>query len=149
MALPTARPTACHGAGDCFTTVMMFPDTISSLTARPGMAKTASASGDPFASSGVENRRTPPASAGTLRTNLQRWLSIGSAVIRMSAAAIAHLSRGRDHVLERGQRFLPTARLEPAVGVHPDLSTVQHARRVDVVHTRADLVGILVVLESL
>src|SRR2546428_13429840 len=165
MALPTAFPIACHGAGDCFTTVMMFPDTISSLTARPGMAKIASASGEPFVSSGVVNRRTPPASTGTLTTHLQRWLSIGSAVIRMSAAAIAHLSCGRDHVLEGGERFLPTARLEPAVGVHPDLATVQHSRhalqsagdlrgrrhagRVDVVHTRPDLVGILVLLESL
>src|SRR5712664_1093753 len=165
IAAPTGFPTACHGAGDCFTTVTMFPDTMSSLTARPGTAKIASASGEPFASSVVVNRRTPPASTGTLTTNLQRCASIGSAVIRMSAAAIAHLSRGRDHVLERGQRFFPTARLEPTVGVHPDLGAVQHSRhalqcatdlrdgrhtrRVDVVDTRADLVGILVVLESL
>src|SRR5437667_1789239 len=165
MALPTAFPIACHGAGDCFTKVMMVRDTISSLTARPGTAKIASASAEPFVRSGVVNRRPPPASTGTLTTNLQRWLSIGSAVIRISAAAIAHLSRRRDHVLEGGQRFLPTARLEPTVGVHPDLGAVQdsrhalqsagdlrdgrHAGRVNVVHTRADLVGILVVLESL
>src|SRR5882762_1540566 len=165
MALPTARPIACHGAGDCFTTVMMFPDTISSVTSRPGMAKIASASGDPFASSGAVNRRTPPVSTGTLMTNLQRWVSIGSAVMRMSVAAIPHLPRRRDHVLQCRQRFLPAPRLESAVGVHPDLRAVQHARhvlqrardlpgrrharRVDVVHAGADLVGILVLLEAL
>src|SRR6267378_7552917 len=166
IALPTARPAACHGGvADCLTTVMMLPDTMSSLTARPGIAKIASASGEPFASSGPVNRRTPPASTGTLTTNLQRWLSIGSAVIRTSVVAIPHLSRGRDHVLERRQRLLPAPRLEPAVGIHPDLSAVQHprhalqgardlrrrghARRVNVVHAGADLVGILVVLEAL
>src|SRR6267143_1118906 len=166
IAMPTGFPTACHGGvGDCLTTVTMLPDTINSLTARPGMAKIASASGEPFASSGLVNRRTPPASTGTLTTNLQRWLSIGSAVIRTSVVAIPHLSRGRDHVLERSQRLLPAPRLEPAVGIHPDLSAVQHprhalqgagdlrrrghARRMDVVHTGADLIGILVLLEAL
>src|SRR5712691_2328327 len=165
MALPTARPTACHGAGDCFTTVMMFPDTISSLMARPGIAKIASASGEPCASSGVVNRRTPPASTGTLMTNLQRWLSIGSAVMRISGVSIPHFPRSGHHVLKRRQRLRPTARLEPAVGVYPDLSTVQHPRhalqsagdlrgrrhagRVDVVDTRPDLVWILVLFESL
>src|SRR6267378_731854 len=165
MALPTGFPTACHGSGDCFTTVMMFPDTMSSLTARPGIAKIASASGDPFASSAPVNRRTPPAHTGTLTTNLQRWLSIGSAVMRISAAAIPHLSRGGHHVLECRQRLVPAAGLEPAVGVDPDLRAIQHARhafqragdfrhgrhawRVNVVDARTDLVGILVVLEPL
>src|SRR3954469_9486015 len=165
IAAPTGFPTACHGAGDCFTTVTMFPETISSLTARPGMANIASASGDPFASSAPVNRRTPPASTGTLSTTLQRCVSIGSAVIRTSVAAIPHLSRRRDHVLQRRQRFVPASCLEPAVGIHPDLPAVQdaghaleragdlrrrrHARRVDVVDPGADLVGILVLFEPL
>src|SRR5712691_5404205 len=165
MALPTARPTACHGAGDCLTTVTMLPDTMSSLTARPGIAKIDSASGEPFASSWPEKRRTPPASTGTLTTNLQRWVSIGSAVMRSSAASIPHFSRSGDHVLERGERFVPPARLEPTVGVHPDLRAIQHARhalqgagdlrhgrhagRVNVVDTGADLVRILVLFEAL
>src|SRR6267154_5263031 len=165
MALPTARPTACHGAGACFTTVTMFPDTMSSLTARPGIAKIASASGDPFASSASVNRRTPPAHTGTLTTNLQRWSSIGSAVMRISAASIPHLSRGGHHVLECRQRLVPATGLEPAVGVDPDLRAIQHARhalqragdfrhgrhawRVNVVDAGADLVGVLVVLEPL
>src|SRR6266571_885106 len=165
MAAPIGFPTACHGVGDCLTTVMRFPDTMSSLTARSGIAKIASASGDPVASSADENRRTPPANTSLLTTNLQRWLSIGSAVTRISAASIPHLARGGHHVLEGRQRLFPAACLEPAVGIHPDLSAVQyprhalqsagdlrgrrHARRVDVVHAGADLVGILVLLEAL
>src|SRR6266446_9623249 len=166
IAAPIGFPTACHGGvGDCLTTVMMLPDTMSSLTARPGIAKIASASGDPFASSAPVNRRTPPAHTGTLTTNLQRWLSIGSAVMRISAAAIPHLSRSGDHVLECRQRLVPAAGLEPAVGVDPDLRAIQHARhalqragdfrhgrhawRVNVVDAGTDLVGILVVLEPL
>src|SRR6266516_3194317 len=104
----------------------MLPNTISSLTARPGIAKIAAASGEPFASSAPTNRRTPPLSTGTLSTNLQRWLSIGSAVIRISAVlsgggtVLPHGFRRGDHVFERGERLLPAARLETAVGVHPD-----------------------------
>src|SRR2546422_10709517 len=127
MALPTAFPIACHGAGDCFTTVMMFPDTISSLTARPGMAKIASASGEPFASSGVENRRTPPASTGTLTTNLQRWLSIGSAGMGGSAAFLSPFPRTGHHVPEPPQRLPPTARLEPTVGGPPEPCAAPHS----------------------
>src|SRR6266446_1195074 len=165
IAFPTARPTDCHGAGDCLTTVTRLPDTISSLTDRPGIAKIASASGEPFASPGAVNRRTPPANTGTLTMNLQRWVSIGSAVIRISAASIPHLTRGGHHVLERRKRLLPAPRLEPTVGVHPDLRVIQHARHafqgardlrrgwhaggMDVVHPRADLVGIVVLLEAL
>src|SRR6266446_1335643 len=166
IAAPIGFPTACHGGvGDCLTTVMMFPDTMSSLTARPGIAKIASASGDPFASSASVNRRTPPAHTGTLTTNLQRWLSIGSAVMRISAASIPHLSRGGHHVLEGRQRLFPAPGLEPAVGIHPDLSAVQHPRhalqgardlrgrryprRVNVVDPWADLVRVLVLLEAL
>src|SRR5882762_3834007 len=165
IAAPIAFPTACHGAGDCLTTVTMLPDTMSSLTARPGIAKIDSASGEPCASSGAENRRTPPASTGTLTTNLQRWVSIGSAVMRSSAASIPHFSRSGDHVLERGEGFVPPARLEPTVGVDPDLRVIQHARhalqragdlrhgrhagRVNVVNTGADLVRVLVLFEAL
>src|SRR5690242_17554117 len=165
IAAPTALPTACHGAGDCFTTVTRLPDTITSPTVRPGMPKIAAASGEPCASSALEKRRTPPASTGTLTTNLQRWSSIGSAVIRISAVAIPHLSGRGDHVLERRERLLPAARLEPAVGIHPDLRVVQHAGhalqragdfrdgrhagRMNVVDAGADLVRILVLLEAL
>src|SRR6266705_4013011 len=149
----------------------MLPDTISSLTARPGIAKIAAASGEPFASSAPANRRTPPLSTGTLSTNLQRWLSIGSAVIRISAVlsgggtVLPHGFRRGDHVFERGERLLPAARLETAVGVHPDLRVIQHARHalqrardfghgrhpwgVDVVHTGTDLVRVFVLLEAL
>ncbi len=99
IALPTARPTACHGTGDCFTTVTMLPETISSVTPRPGREKIASASGEPCASSGAVNRRTPPASTGTLTTNLQRWLSIGSAVIRISSVTTSLVQRLRFDVV--------------------------------------------------
>src|SRR3989441_7735450 len=77
----------------------------------------------------------------------------------------AQLPRRLHHVPERGQRLLPAARLEPAVGIDPDLAVVQHlphalerlddlrgARhrgRVDVVDARPDLVGVLVFLQSL
>ena len=127
IAAPTALPTACQGEGDCLTTVTMLPDTMSSFTPTPGMAKIASAKGEPFASPAPVKRRTPPSpSTGTFTTNLQRWSSIGSAVIRISAASIAHLFRRRDHVFQRGQRLFPATGLEPAVGIHPDLRVVQH-----------------------
>src|SRR2546422_36403 len=77
----------------------------------------------------------------------------------------AHLPRRLDHVAERQQRLLPAARLQPAVGVHPDLAVAEHflhalerlhdfrrarhAGRVDIVDTRPDLVGIAVFLEPL
>src|SRR5881628_2548155 len=165
MAAPIGFPTACHGVGDCLTTVMRFPDTMSSLIARSGIAKIASASGDPVASSADEKRRTPPANTSLLTTNLQRWLSIGSAVMRISAASIPHLSRGGHHVLEGRQRLFQAPGLEPAVGIHPDLGVIQHPghalqgardlrgrrypRRVNVVDPWADLVRILVLLEAL
>ena len=85
IAWPTAFPTTGQGAGLRFTTVTRLPDTITSLTSAPGMAKIASGSGEPRASSGEANRRTPPAWIGSLTRNLQRPLSIGSAVMRRSA----------------------------------------------------------------
>src|SRR6266545_1911948 len=130
MAAPTALPTACHGAGDCLTTVTRLPDTISSLTDSPGIAKIASASGEPLASAGAVKRRTPPANTGTLIMNLQRWASIGSAVMLISAASIPHLARRGHHVLERRERLVPASRLEPAVGVHPNLRAIQDPRHV-------------------
>ncbi len=61
---------------------------MTSLTSAPEMAKIASASGEPRASSGEANRRTPPACTGSLTRNLQRPLSIGSAVMRTSALMV-------------------------------------------------------------
>src|SRR5207247_11046164 len=87
-AWPTALAATGHGAGLRFTTVTRLADTMTSLTSAPGMAKIASASGDPRASSGVANRRTPPTCSGSLTRNLQRPLSIGSAVIRTSVTLI-------------------------------------------------------------
>ncbi len=72
IAAPTAFPTACHGAGLSLTTVTMLPETITSVTPPAGIAKIASASGDPFASSADAKRRTPVACSGWLTTNLQR-----------------------------------------------------------------------------
>src|SRR5438094_3535301 len=178
MAWPTALPTAGQGAGLRFTTVTRLPDTMTSLTSAPGMAKIASASGEPRASSGVANRPTPPPCSGSLTRNLQRPLSIGSAVMRMSPGVIcgnltrrsgrrphrAHLPRRLNHVPQRGERLLPRTRLQPAVGVHPDLPVVEdllhalqrlhdlggarHARRMDVVDAGPNFVGISVLLES-
>src|SRR5205814_10725214 len=126
--LAAARPFAGQGAGDCLTTVTMLPDTISSPTARPGIPKIASASGEPFASATSVKRRTPPASTGTLTTNLQRWLSIGSAVILMLATSIAHRFRRGHHVLQRRDRLVPSSRFQAAIGIHPDLRVLEHAR---------------------
>jgi len=81
---PTALPTVCHGAGLRFTTVTRFPETITSATSASAIAKIPSASGEPLASSGDANRRTPPPCTGSLTMNLQRPVSIGSAVIRIS-----------------------------------------------------------------
>src|SRR6266571_4945238 len=84
IAAPTAFPTTGHGAGLSFTTVTMLPETITSVTPPAGIAKIDSASGEPLASSGDVKRRTPAACSGWLTTNLQRWLSTGSAVMRIS-----------------------------------------------------------------
>src|SRR3989442_1153453 len=64
IARPTALPTTGQAAGLRFTTVTRLPDTMTSLTSAPGMAKIACASGEPCASSGEANRRTPPACTG-------------------------------------------------------------------------------------
>src|SRR6266700_198625 len=145
MAAPTDRPRAVHGVGLRFTAVTRFPDTM--ISAMPGMANSASARGDPLASSGDAKRRTPPACTGTLTRNLQRSLSIGSAVMRTSvgftsqvcpgcarrSTARHHRGRGRaqllggaHHVPERCQGLGPAPRLEAAVGVDPDLALVEH-----------------------
>src|SRR5438094_842748 len=88
IAAPTDLPITCHGAGLRFTTVTRLPDTMTSVTSAPGIAKIASTSGEPFASSAPENRRTPPACTGALTRNLQRAVSIGSAVMRISTRSI-------------------------------------------------------------
>src|SRR5207249_8055851 len=88
---PTDLPTACHGAALRLTTVTRFPETITSVTSAPGIAKIASARGEPRAASDDSNRRTPPECTGRLTRNLQRALSIGSAVMRISAP----IGRGR------------------------------------------------------
>ena len=78
---------------------------------------------------------------------------------------VPHELRGFDHIPQRGERFVPPPRFQPAVGIHPDLRVIEdaghalerapdfrcrrHAGRVDVVDARADFVGIFVVLESL
>src|SRR5713226_10773883 len=154
IAWPTAFPTTCHGVALRLTTVTRFPDTITSATPAPGIAKIASASGEPLASSTEAKRRTPPACSGSLTTNLQRPPSIGSAVIRRSVALIlrtyglrqpggnapeiggrscsrrrgrrAQLPRGLHQVAQRRQRLLPATRLQAAVGVDPDLAVVEH-----------------------
>src|SRR5256886_3522249 len=188
IACPTAFPTVCTGAGPRFTTVPRFPDTITSATSASGIAKIASASGEPLASPGDANRRTPPACTGSLTMNLQRPVSIGSAVMRISARLMRlnyprarawgnlagrscdgrhrpQLARRMHQVAQRRQRLLPAARLEPAVGVDPDLAvrehllhalqrlhdlrSARHAGRMDVVDARPDLVGIAVFLEAL
>src|SRR6266480_1415335 len=198
IAAPTGLPITCHGAALRLTTVTRLPDTMTSATSAPGIAKISSTRGEPFASSGDANRRTPPSCTGSLTRNLQRALSIGSAVMRISALLMKRSMRspawgvngpagdllrssarrcrgGRGnrsqlpgrmyHVAQRRERLVPAPRLEAAVGVHPNLPVVQHtlhalqggddlggardARRVDVVHARPDLVGILVLAERL
>src|SRR3989441_830858 len=143
IACPTDFPTAVQGAGLPFTTVTRLPETTTSRTPAPGIAKIAPASGEPLASSGDVNRRAPPGCTGALTTNLQRASSIGSAVILISAVvmgevwaarrrrstgrhAVPHPPRRGDEVLERRQRLLPAAGLEAAVRVHPDLAVGQH-----------------------
>src|SRR5438132_1988287 len=193
IAPPTDLPTTCHGAAPRLTTVTRLPDTMTSDTSAPGIAKIASTSGERLASSGDTNRRTPPSCTGSLTRNLHRAVSIGSAVMRISALLMSEVGRRRrewstgpaatrvdssargrrggrrdrpqlprrlHHVAQRGERLVPAPRLQAAVGVHPDLAVLQHglhalqrgddlgrarhARRVDVVHPGADLVGILV-----
>src|SRR5437763_6416475 len=193
IAAPTDLPITCHGAALRLTTVTRLPDTMTSATSAPGIAKIASTRGEPLASCGDANRRTPPSCTGSLTRNLQRLLSIGSAVMRISALLMIEVCRRRcegstgirssarrrrggrgnraqlsgrlHHVAQRRERLLPPARLQTAVWVYPDLRVAQHAlhalqgrddlgrtrhpRRVDVVHPRADLVGILVLAERL
>src|SRR2546427_189985 len=57
---PTAWPTTCHGVALRFAPVTRLPDTITSAAPAPGIAKRAPTSGEPLASSGDANRRTPP-----------------------------------------------------------------------------------------
>src|SRR6266571_9261969 len=181
IAAPTDLPIACHGAGLRLTTVTRLPETMTSVTSAPGIAKSASASGEPCAASDDANRRTPPECTGRLTRNLQRAVSIGSAVIRISASISEvccglrmrstpgghrpQLPRRLHHMAERLEGLLPAARLQPAVRVHPDLAVIQHAlhplqgrpdlrrarhaRRVDVVDPRTDLIRVLVLLEGL
>src|SRR5256712_8736807 len=180
IAWPTDFPTAVQGVTPRFTTVTRLPETITSPTSAPGMAKIAAASGEPSASAADANRRTPAACTGWLTTNLQREPSIGSAVIWMLAGSIdrsiasapsagngirrggsfPQLPRRLHHVPQRCQRLVPAPGLQAAIGVEPDLAGLQdlpqrpercrdfvrvrHARRVDVVDPRPDLVRVLV-----
>src|SRR5205814_3805764 len=75
-----------------------------------------------------------------------------------------HLARRVHQVAQRRERLLPTARLETAVGVDPDLAVVEHLLhalqrlhdlrrgghpgRMDVVDARPDLVRVAVLLEA-
>jgi len=70
----------------------MLPETMTSVTPPAGIAKIDSASGEPLASSAEVKRRTPAACSGWLTTNLQRWLSTGSAVMRISWSISGNLS---------------------------------------------------------
>src|SRR5712692_3415053 len=185
IAWPTDFPTAVQGVAPRFTTVTRLPETITSPTSAPGMAKIAAARGEPCASAGDANRRTPAPCKGWLTMNLQREPSIGSAVILMlvgsidqsiasrpsagngmrGAGSFPQLPRGLHHVPQRRQRLVPAPGLQAAIGVDPDLAVLQHlphplerrrdffggrhARRVDVVDPRADLVRVLVPAKGL
>src|SRR5690242_9641121 len=85
MASPTALPTCCQLDGLVFTTVTVLPETITSLTARPGIPKMLVIRGESWASAADVKRRAPPSRRGTGSTNRQRVWSVGSAVIRISA----------------------------------------------------------------
>src|SRR3989442_228015 len=77
----------------------------------------------------------------------------------------AELARGLHHVPQRRQRLVPAPGLQAAIGVDPDLAVLQHlphprerrrdffggrhARRVDVVDPRANLVRVLVPAKGL
>src|SRR6266566_811372 len=113
----------------------------------------APAAGSRGATAGARAESAPRMAAPTDRPR-------GSTARDGGARRGAHLASRAHHVPERRQRLGPSPRLEAAVRVHPDLVIVEHfphpierhhdllgtrhARRVNVVDTRTDLIRILV-----